>query len=279
MIKTEAISQGAVARFFYEVREGSRRQGNVLFALIFKELKARAGDNAGRLYNLAMVVLEPAIGSVLLTAFWWIVSRVEVGGVHVALFVAVSYTPFSIIRRSLSSIPRSLRSNIAFYAYQQVKPFDSITAQFIIEFTLTIVGGTLLLFVLWWFLGLSIRTDSLLELFGMLVLLGAIAFGLSLTIGVYGTRFPVLSSLIGASSRGLLLLCAVMHPVSDLPSNATYYLALNPIAHVEEKIRQYTLGIKPFPEASVSYPAYFALIMLFFGFASYYANRHRVIER
>ena len=37
MAGIERASQGMAARFFYEMREGSRRQGNVLFALIFKE--------------------------------------------------------------------------------------------------------------------------------------------------------------------------------------------------------------------------------------------------
>ena len=279
MSDSETARPGQLARFFYELSEGARRQGNVLFALIFKELKARAGNNAGRLYNLAMVMLEPAIGALLLAGFWYIIGRYEVGGVHVALFVAVSYTPFSIFRRSMSSIPRSLRSNLAFYAYQQVKPFDSITAQFVIELTLTVIGGALLLFGLWWFLGLSIQTDRLLELMGAVGLMLAISFGVSLTLGVYGTFYPVISSALGAMSRGLLLLCAVMHPMEDLPVSGTYYLSFNPIAHLEEMIRLYALGIKPFAGVSLAYPSYFALGFLFLGFASYYANRRKVLER
>ena len=35
--------RGDVMRFISEMREGSRRQGNVIFALIFKDVKTRAG--------------------------------------------------------------------------------------------------------------------------------------------------------------------------------------------------------------------------------------------
>ena len=41
---TETTMRDAVSRFFCKMREGGRRQGNVLFALIFKKLKPREGD-------------------------------------------------------------------------------------------------------------------------------------------------------------------------------------------------------------------------------------------
>ena len=76
-----------------------------------------------------------------------------------------------------------------------------------------------------------------------------------------------------------MLLCAVMHPIGELPSAASYYISWNPVAHMEEKLREYALGIKPYPGISVGYPAAFALIVLFLGFASYQVNRFKVLER
>ena len=72
------------------------------------------------------------------------------------LFLTVSMTAFSIIRRSIATIPRTIKSNRAFYAFPNVKPFDAVAARFLIEFTLTIAGGGLLLFFIWWFLDLTI---------------------------------------------------------------------------------------------------------------------------
>ena len=47
MSHSEQLPTPGLSRFFYELREGARRQGNVVFALIFRELKSRSGP--GRL--------------------------------------------------------------------------------------------------------------------------------------------------------------------------------------------------------------------------------------
>jgi capsular polysaccharide transport system permease protein len=271
--------RGDATRFFRELREGGRRQGNVIFALIFKEVKSRSGKDGQGLYNLAAIFAEPAIGAVVLSLFWYLLRRQEIAGVHVALFVAVSYLPFGIIRRSLSSIPRALRGNLAFYAYQHVKPFDAIAAQFLLEAVLILLGGVALLFLLWWFLGLAIEFNQLIQLSGVLGIMAAAGFGCSLFLGTYGTLFPVISRAIGLASRGLVFLSAVIHPLSELPGVVTTILLWNPIAHIMEKIREYALGMTPAPGISISYPASFALVMLFFGFTGYYANRTKLVER
>ena len=277
---TETTMRDAVSRFFYEMREGGRRQGNVLFALIFKELKSREGnDYRFGLYSLLVILFEPAIGVAVITTFWYLVRREEILGIHIALFVAVSYTPFGIIRRSLSSIPRALRGNQGFYAFQQVKPFDAIAAQFIIELVLTLCGGLIVMFCLWWFLDLAMNGDRIFQFLGILAMMAVAAFGLSLFLGVYGTLFPLISRVVRMMSMGLLMVCAVIHPLTELPSKVSYYLSWNPVANMEEYLRLYGLGITPDSNVTLSYPLGFTLTVLFLGFTGYYANRRKVLER
>jgi len=269
-----------IARFLHEMREGSRRQANVLFALIFKEIKSRSGTSSSYgLYNFAGIVLEPAIGVLFMAIFWYAIRRQEIGGVHIALFLAVSYFPFGIIRRSLTTIPRSLRGNLAFYTYQQVKPFDSVTAQFVMECTLMLAGGGLVLFGLWWFMGLSIAPDHVLEATGVLVLLMVTGYGLSLILGTYGAIYPVIPKVVGTLTMGLVIFSAVLHPLAELPPSASYILSWNPLANIEEKLRQFALGMRPDPNVTLTYPMGFALAVLFLGFTAYYANRLKVLER
>ena len=277
---TETTMRDAVSRFFYEMREGGRRQGNVLFALIFKELKSREGnDYRFGLYSLLVILFEPAIGVAVITTFWYLVRREEILGIHIALFVAVSYTPFGIIRRSLSSIPRALRGNQGFYAFQQVKPFDAIAAQFIIELVLTLCGGLIVMFCLWWFLDLAMNGDRIFQFLGILAMMAVAAFGLSLFLGVYGTLFPLISRVVRMMSMGLLMVCAVIHPLTELPSKVSYYLSWNPVANMEEYLRLYGLGITPDSNVTLTYPLGFTLTVLFLGFTGYYANRRKVLER
>jgi capsular polysaccharide transport system permease protein len=273
------MAAGSLSRFWFELREGARRQGNVIFALIFREIKSRSGQDGQGLYSLAGIMLEPAFGVAILACFWYLLRRSEIAGVHVALFLAVSYIPFSIVRRSLSSIPRSLRGSRSFYAFQNIKPFDAILARFILELVLMATGSIVLLFMLWWFLDLAINVDMGLHAMGVLMVMIAFSFGLSLFIGVYGTHFPFMFKIIQAFSRGLVLLSAVMHPVSELPVQLQYYIAWNPLAHFLELMRFYLLGIKPFQGVSFGYAAALTITIVFLGFISYYVNRHKVIER
>lgn len=279
------MSVGSVAperglgRFLYELREGARKQGGVVFALIFREVKSRSKNGNYGLLSLVAIALEPALYVLIMAAFWYAIRRQEIFGVHIFLFVAVSLTAFSMVRRSIASVPRSMRSSSAFYAYPNVKPFDAVLARFLLETALVFLGGGMVLLFGWWFLGLSISDEHLLEALGIFLMLIAAAFGLSLFFGVYGMIFPMVLTSLAFCTRGLFLLSAVINPAAALPPQVQWYLAFNPLAHAMELLRFYTLKIPPFPQVSFRYFAFFCLASLFMGLIAYYANRSRVLER
>lgn len=279
MVHLDHIPSGRIGRFFHEIREGSRRQGNVIFALLFRELKNKSGSEGYGLLSLVGILIEPVIAVLILAAFWYTLRRQEIQGVHVALFLAISYTPFSIFRRSITSVPRSIRASRSFYAFQSVKPIDAIIARYTLEMILTVIGGVVLVLILWWFLDLSLSSSMILEACGLFLAMIAGGLGVSLFIGVYGTRFPMVFKAIQLGGRGLLFISAVMHPASELPKEAQGVIAWNPIAHFEELFRSYLLGTTPFPDVSLSYFLFSMLTVLFLGLTSYYANRFKVLER
>jgi capsular polysaccharide transport system permease protein len=277
MSQTENAPKSAVGQFFHEMDEGMRRQGSVVFALIFKEFKTKS--KRASLNNMAWVVLEPGIQIMIMAAFWYVLRVQEIGGVHIAMFLLISMMPFAIIQRSISSIPRTLRANEAFYSYQQVKPIDSVIARFFLDWLLLLVGGLVMLFLLGWFLDLYINTDKLLQFLGVIVLASALGFGVALTVATYSAIYEGISRTIQMMNRGLLLVSAVIHQVSQLPTNAQYYISWNPIAHLTEFARYYALGLKPFPGASMGYVLLVTVSFLFLGFVSYYANRFRLLKK
>lgn len=275
----EHESRAGLLGFVREVREGLRRQGNVVFALIFKEIKNRSKSEGYGLFSLVGVLLEPVAAVVTMMVFFYFIRRSEVDGVHIALFIAVSYIPFAMIRRSISTIPKVVKSNSAFYAYQQVKPFDSVLARFSIEIALTLLGGVLILFLLWWFLGLQVRFNRMPQAIGMLLMMIATGFGLSLFFGTYCTLYPFVSRITSLLSQGLLVLSAVIHPMKDLQAKAGAILLWNPLAHMEELLRFYALDISYYQGVTVAFPLGFMLLSLFLGFAAYYAKRHELLKR
>ncbi len=278
-IEVERLPGTAFGRFFYQLREGARRQGNVVFALIFRDLKSRSGQESYGLLSLVGILLEPAITVFLMSMFYYLLRRQEVQGVSIFLFLTVSITAFTIIRRSIATIPRALRGSRAFYTFPNVKPFDVALARFIIEVVLTLLGGAILLFLLWWFRDEAIRHDKLLEGFGILALLMVAGFGLSLFLGIYGTIFPAVLKVVAATGRILFFVSCVIHAAIELPPEAQTVLIWNPLAHAMELLRYETLGIRPFLHVSYGYFAGFAAICLFLGFIAYYPNRFKVLER
>lgn len=277
MSHSENLRSGSLSFFFYQLAEGARRQSNVIFALIFRDLKNRSGDEYGML-SLVGIVIEPAISVLSLAAFWYILRRQDIDGIPVLLFLSVSVIPFTMVRRSLASIPRTVKTARAFFAFPNVKPFDAIVAQFIMEFTLTLFGAFLLLFMMGWFLGYTVLTNRILECLMILGLITIASFGISLFLGIYSNRYPLLASFISLMSRVLMLISAVMHPAAHLPVVAQDVLVLNPLAHAMELLRYYALGMKPFHGASLSFLTMFSLSSLSIGFIAYYANRKSIIE-
>lgn len=273
-----AIPEKGFSRFRYEMREGGRKQANIVFALIFREIKTRSKEDNYGLLSLVGIALEPAITVLALAAFFYLLRAEEMMGVPIALFIAVSMTAFSIIRRSMATVPRTMRSSRSFYSFPNVKPIDAVLAQFILEIALTIFGGAIVLFFLWWFLGMTIDDQHILHALGIFLMLLVAGFGISLFLAVYSMRFPFILKVMAPFTRVLFITSAVIHPAAELPAKAQWYIAFNPFAHAMELLRLYALRLPPFPGASFRFFAAFSLICLFLGLIAYYANRQKVLE-
>lgn len=264
-------------RFYREMRDGSRRQASVVFALIFKEFKNRAGRNS-RL-GMLWIVLDPITQVLVLSIMWLAIGRYVIDGVSVVLFIAVATAPYSIIAAGVGSIPRSLVQNRMFYSYQQVKPIDSVIAEFVLEMTLIAIGEFFLFFVLWWFFDLTILFGNILPILALIVLAMAASFGLALFVATYSAIYDNIPKMLGLVTRPLIFVSGVFYSASHLPASARQYLSWNPIIQIVEQVRHYAVGTKVFPEADIGYAMGFALTALFFGLAAYTVNRERFFAK
>lgn len=261
---------------WFEFRSGLRRQGNVVLALMFKDFRSRA--TAGKL-GLVWVIADPVSKIVLLSTFWWLGGRMEISGVHVVLFISVAVVPFTMVSHAMSGTAAAMTANQAFYNYPQVKPIDALLARFTLDTVLLIVGAILTFFCLAWFFDLHLHLHRILPLIGVMLITIALSFGIALFNATYGCLYEGYSKTMSFLSRPLIFISAVFYTPNDLPAQARYILSWNPIAQLVEYARLYALGIRLFPEASLTYPAMAALIVLFMGFIAYYPNRFRLIER
>jgi capsular polysaccharide transport system permease protein len=271
------LRRSAWGQFLYEIDEGARRQANVIFALIFKEFRTKSHRSS--LAHLAWVLAEPGVGTVVLSLFWYLARRQTIAGVNVALFLLISFMTFAIIRHGTGDAPRALKTNEAFYAFQQVKPIDAIIAHFVLDWVLLMVGSALMLFLLYWFFDLTIRTDALLQAAAVILVTTAAGFGISLLIATYSALYGIVGQIVGMSGRVLIFVSCVLHDGGDLPASLRAIIAWNPIANMEEFIRYYILGVPLIPEVSMSYMWFTSLGFLSIGLISYYANRFRLLRQ
>jgi capsular polysaccharide transport system permease protein len=262
--------------FADEIRRGLHQQSNVIFALLFKDLRSRS--NSGRL-GLFWTICSPIINALVLGSFWAFTGRKEFYGVSPFLVMTASIIPYQLVRRSLGSVPAALGGNTGLYGYPQVKPIDALLARYILETTLTLFGGAILFFALYWFADLKPSIPEPLEAIGLCGLIFMITLGISLIVGVYSILSDTFDRVLGFVHRPLIFVSLVLHVGNQLPSQARYWISWNPLADINEYLRLFMLGIPKMPEATLGYPALVGVLVLAYGLILYYANRRRILQQ
>jgi capsular polysaccharide transport system permease protein len=268
----------SIALFADEIRRGLWQQTNVIFALLFKDFRSRSSFSAGRL-GVFWTVTTPVFSALALATLWAFMGRHDFFGVSPYLAMTASVVPWQMASSSLHSIPYAIGRNMDLYGYPQVKPIDALLARFIVDATLDVLAGIALLAGLYWFAGLVPALTDPLATLGMFGLLFMFMLGVSLIVGIYSTLSDTFDRVLGFLTRPLIFGSLVIHIGYQLPPQIRYWVSWNPLADIMELIRYYLLGIPAMPEATVTYPAFFALLALALGLIVYYANRHRILRQ
>ena len=255
---------------------GLQRQWSVIMAIIFKEIKLRSRTSK---FGIVYVLIEPMVFILAISAVRWLLrGRELVDGLHVLIWIPLGVGAFLMVRRAISKIPTAINSNDGLLDYPQVKPIDPVIAVFILEMILTMLGSCLAIILIWWFVDVVPSFPRPLEAIGVLALLLAGCFGLSLFLAVYGTFYENIPRTVRFLNRPLIFISGVMFPVSTLPKEVREYLAWNPLLQFIEYIRLYAAGHPTFPEADLAYGGFVSASMLGVGFIAYYANRYRLVQ-
>jgi capsular polysaccharide transport system permease protein len=264
--------------FRNQLGRGLQIQGQVVFALLFKEFRTRSGSSTGRL-AIFWTVVTPIVSASVLALMWSFLGRKEFYGVPTFLVMSVSIIPYFLVRHGFNSIPAAIWQNSGLYGYPMVKPVDAVLARYVVQMTLTLFAGMVLLLGLYWFAGITPQLDYPLEALGLYALTLVMVLGISLIVGVYSTISDTFARVMGFVTRPLIMVSLVFHLGSGLPEDIRYWVSWNPLANVNELVRYYMLGLTPMPEATVEYPALVALLVLGFGMIAYQAHRYRIIRQ
>ncbi len=193
MAGSSGVPAGGLRHFLTDMREGWRRMVNVIFALIFRDIKTRSGGGAEGygMHGLIGIIVEPAIGVAAISASGTSCAGLKWAGACRAVHDRQHDGLFP--RPPLARICSEDCARLAvILRLPNVKPFDAVMARFILELVLTFIGGVLLCSCSGGS-DLTIQTDRADGLDEDLLAAGPVSASASaLTVGVYGTRFPII---------------------------------------------------------------------------------------
>ncbi len=251
-------------------------QRAVVFALMLRELRARAGAHW---LGLLWLVFEPLAHLAVLLTMFLAIRHITRGALEVPVFLVTGLLPFFVFRSVALRVGDSIPANRGLFGYRQVKPADTMVARALVEVLLHTAVYLALLAVLGW-LGYQWWPQRPLELIGLSVMLIAFAFGVALVIAVATLRRPRLRAVVGILLVPLYLVSGVIFQVSSAPPAIRDWLLLNPVLHFIELGRGYFIPHYPLlPQVTVGYPAAWTVVTLALGMALYRLDRHRLRAR
>jgi capsular polysaccharide transport system permease protein len=210
------LDMTSLVDFRNQLGRGLQRQGQVVFALLFKEFRTRSASSTGRL-AIFWTVVTPIVSASILAWMWSFLGRKEFYGVSTFLVMSVSIIPYFLVRNGFNSIPAAIWQNSGLYGYPMVKPIDAVLARYVLDITLTSIAGIVMLLALYWFAGITPQLYYPLEALGIYALTLVMVLGISLIVGVYSTISDGFRRVVGFLTRPLIMVSLVIHLGSGLP--------------------------------------------------------------
>lgn len=254
---------------------GLRIMGQVLRALTVKDFVVRM-----RVSRMGMlwILLEPAVGILVLSSIWFIAGRHALSGVPLVLFIASGYLPFQLLRTAMTQMAGAVKSNQALYDYPNVRPADAIIARLYLDSSLIYVAGLAIFLVLYLADIYAGQVHDAFALLLSLALLQLLALAAAFFFGVLAHLQPAVEKTAEVLGRLMLFISGVFYDPSIIPEQHLKLLAYNPLLHIIAEVRYGLFGLAPPPVVNLHYPLWFAIGMLFIGLAAYENNKYRIMR-
>lgn len=204
-----------------------------IVALIVREMAVSYGRSPG---GYIWMVLEPVLGTALLTAIFALALRAPPLGTNFAIFYASGLLPFTMYLTISNKVAQSVNYSKALLNYPRVTFVDAILARLI----LTVLTQLMVICLVFGGIMLFYDTRTVLELDRVLLSV-SMASVLGLGVGVMNcfliTMFPIFQQVWGILMRPLFFLSGVLLLYDDLPKAAQDVLWYNPLMHVTGEMR------------------------------------------
>ena len=250
-------------------------QGQVLFALIMREMATRYGRNAG---GYIWAVLEPLSILVLLSLLFEMVARRPALGSSFPIFFATGYIAYHFYMDISRAVSAAVNSNRPLLSFPRVTILDTIIARLILQFITLVFVSTILFSVF-----LSIYEDQIIinprYIFYSVSLASFVGVSIGILNCVMFAWSPVWQTVFGIVNRPLFLISGVLFIYEDMPRTLQNILWWNPFIHITAIMRQGFYPIYDPVWTSVLYVFIFGAVPLVIGLLLLRTLRMTLLEQ
>lgn len=251
---------------------GLRIQGNVIGALLMRELHTRYGrENVGYLW----IFLEPMTlaGAVALLHVGG--GSSHVGSIHPVPFAILGYTMFIMFRGMVTRGEGALESNMPLLYHRRVTIFDMMFARALLEGAGTFVTYLVLLgFVM--VLGLASFPERPLEFIVGVGLIFWFSFALSLLICAWTHDNRLVARFVHPITYILMPISGAFYQLSWIPEPYRSWLTWFPMTVIFELLRYGQFHAAKDTYISIPYVVGWCLVLTYGGLVSIRATRRRI---
>ncbi|WP_428929900.1 ABC transporter permease [Marinibacterium sp. SX1] len=202
-------------------------------ALILREMSATYGRSPG---GYAWMILEPALGIIVLTAIFSAGFRTPALGTNFAMFYATGLVPFFMYGAISNSVSGAVRSSRSLLAYPGVTFFDTLIARFL----LTVLTQALVSYIVISFIRTVYDTQTVVDFgtimtgYGMLI---AFSTAVGLMNGFLFMKYELWGRVWSILTRPLVFISGVIFLYDSMPDPFRGWLWWNPLVHCIGTIR------------------------------------------
>lgn len=227
------MTERAHRHWFDILLDGLSTQASVVRALALRELQQRYGRaNIGYLW----VVAEPMMLATVVSMLHAVVNPHGDAGMSAYTFMLTGYSIYIIFRNTFNRAESALHSSESLLYHNMITPFDIMLSKSLVE-TIGCISALVLLQFAGIIVGVSQMPARPLYLAGAISLFAWYSFAMSLIVGAYAYRSPLLGRLVHPISYFSLPVSGAFITMTILPPWTRPYMEWNPMMSVFEMAR------------------------------------------
>lgn len=247
----------------------------VIFALVLREMRGRFG---ARRAGIFWFFFEPIAHVLAVMSIYSLIRGRQVPGLEFPVYLITGIVPFLMFKNIMLKGMDAVNANKALFAYKQIKPYDTIVARTIVEFSLMACVYVIVMVALGMWGGYDVSMVDPLRWLAVLGIGVALSFGMALILCVVVDTVPELRIVIRLLFMPLYFISGVIFPIWIIPDEVLKYLLWNPLLHIIDELRQSIfLHYHAAVGINMTYPILITLVVLFLGMALYRARRTHLV--